>query len=98
MIARYNIYFNATQNLEKATTNLAKKHKDDFEEILPIYPYGTKKDGKSMRSTLDEVMKKASKVIQNKPKSKWADDAYFVIGQTHFFGGDHFAAIEVFNL
>lgn len=97
MIARYNIYFNATQNLEKATTNLAKKHKDDFEEILPIYPYGTKKDGKSMRSTLDEVMKKASKVIQNKPKSKWADDAYFVIGQTHFFGGDHFAAIEVFQ-
>ncbi len=36
-------------------------------------------------------------MIQNKPRSKWVDNAYFVIGQTHFFGGDYYAAIEAFQ-
>jgi tetratricopeptide (TPR) repeat protein len=97
MIARYNIYFNAQQKLDKAVRTIAQGHKDDFEAILPIYPYGTKESAKGMKATLDEAMKKASMVIQNKPKSKWADDAYFIIGQTHFFSGDYYAAIEVFQ-
>lgn len=97
MIARFNIYFNATQKLQSGVNDLAKKQKDDFEKLLRVYPYGTAEDAKSMRTSMEEVMKKASKVIQTKPKSKWADDAYFIIGQTHFFGGDYYAAIEAFQ-
>ncbi|MBT8326651.1 MAG: tetratricopeptide repeat protein, partial [Bacteroidia bacterium] len=97
MIARYNIYFNATQKLDAAVNNLAEKQKDDFEKYLSVYPYGNKSDIKAMKTPMEEVMKKASKVIQNKPKSKWADDAYFIIGQTHFFSGDYFSAIETFE-
>lgn len=97
MIARYNIYFNANQKLEKATKQLADKQDDDFQKYLDVYPYGTKEDAKEMRSSMEEVMKKASKVIQSKPKSKWVDNSYFIIGQTHFFGGDYYAAIEAFQ-
>lgn len=97
MIARFNIYFNATQKMEVALDGLAKKQKDDFAKIIDVYPYGTEEDAKGMRESMEEVMKKASKVIQNKPRSKWADDAYFLIGQTQFFGGDYFAAIETFQ-
>jgi tetratricopeptide (TPR) repeat protein len=97
MIARYNIYFNATQKLESSVSKLADKQKDDFEKYLKVYPYGTEADAKEMRSSMEEVMKKASKVIQTKPRSKWADDAYFIIGQTHFFSGDYYAAIEAFQ-
>ena len=32
MIARYNIYFNATQKLESSVSKLADKQKDDFEK------------------------------------------------------------------
>ncbi len=97
MIARYNIYFNATQKLDAAVNNLAEKQKDDFEKYLNVYPYGSETDIKAMKTPMEEVMKKASKVIQNKPKSKWADDAYFIIGQTHFYAGDYFSAIETFE-
>ncbi len=97
MIARYNIYFNATQKFDEATQQLFEGHKDDFEEILPVYPYGDLSAAKSMRAPMEEVMKKASKVIQTKPKSKWVDDAYFLIGQTHFFRNDQFSAIEAFQ-
>jgi TolA-binding protein len=97
MIARYNIYFNAQQKLQASVKNLSEKQKDYFEDYLSVYPYGTEKDAKGMRSSMEEVMKKASKVIQHKPRSKWVDDAYFVIGQTHFFAGDYYAAIEAFQ-
>ncbi|MFY0644882.1 MAG: tetratricopeptide repeat protein [Bacteroidia bacterium] len=97
MIARYNIYFNATTKFDAATANLFEGHKDDFETFLDVYPYGSLEDAKSMRAPMEEVMKKASKVIQNKPKSKWVDDSYFLIGQTHFFKNDQYAAIEAFQ-
>jgi tetratricopeptide (TPR) repeat protein len=97
MIARYNIYFNADQKMQAALADLALKQSDDFNTIIPIYPYGTEADAKNMRPAMEEVMKKASKVIQNKPKSKWSDDAYFIIGQTQFFGGDYYASIESFQ-
>lgn len=97
MIARFNIYFNATQKMETALDGLAKKQKDDFNNIIAVYPYGTEADAKGMREQMEAAMKKASKVIQNKPRSKWADDAYFLIGQTQFFSGDYYAAAETFQ-
>ena len=97
MIARYNIYFNAKQMFEKSTTDLFERQVDDFEDFLEVYPYGDLEEAKNMRAPMEEVMKKASKVIQTKPKSKWVDDAYFLIGQTHFFANDQFSAIEAFQ-
>lgn len=97
MIARFNIYFNADQKMQTALADAASKQKDDFSTFIPIYPYGTLEDAKALRPDMEEVMKKASKVIQNKPRSKWADDAYFLIGQTQFFSGDYFSSIETFQ-
>ncbi len=97
MIARFNIYFNADQKMNTALVDLASKQKDDFSDYISVYPYGTSEDLKALRPAMEEVMKKASKVIQNKPRSKWADDAYFLIGQTQFFSGDYFSSIETFQ-
>lgn len=97
MIARFNIYFNADQKMQTAVNTLAEKQKDDFNGIIDIYPYGTEKDAKGMKNSMEETMKKASKVIQTKPNSKWVDDAYFIIGQTQFYSGDYYAAIETFQ-
>ena len=36
MIARFNIYFNATQKLDAAVDNLATKQADDFNETIDI--------------------------------------------------------------
>jgi TolA-binding protein len=97
MIARFNIYFNATQKLLIAEDNLASKQKDNFNEVMDLFPYGAEEDAKAIRPAMEETMKKASKVIQKKPLSKWVDDSYFIIGQTQFFSGDYFAARETFQ-
>ncbi len=59
MIARYNIYFNAQQKLQSAVNNLSAKQKDEFNEFLSVYPYGTEDDAKNMRAPMEEVMKKS---------------------------------------
>jgi len=46
MVARFNIYFNATQKLDAAVDNLGTKQRDDFNEVIAIYPYGTADDAK----------------------------------------------------
>lgn len=97
MIARFNIYFNATQRLQAAEASLSTKQKDNFNEIIDLFPYGEEADAKTIRPAMEETMKKASKVIQKKPNSKWVDDSYFIIGQTQFFSGDYFAARETFQ-
>lgn len=97
MIAHYNIYFNAKQKLENSISTLARKHQDDFNTIIDVFPYGSEADANSIKDPLEIAMKKASKVIQNKPNSKWVDDAYFLIGQTQFFSGDYFSSIETFQ-
>ena len=97
MVAHYNIYFNAQQKLESCISKLADKQKDDFNSIIDVFPYGSEKEAKSIKEPLEVAMKKVSKVIQNKPNSKWVDDAYFLIGQTQFFGMDFYSSIETFQ-
>lgn len=97
MIARYNIYFNANEKFNSEVESLADKHVDDFTEIIDVLPYGTDADANAMKAGMEEVMKKASKIIQNRPKSKWVDDAYLLIGKTHFFKNDQYSAVEAFQ-
>ena len=96
-IARYNIYFNATQRLEKAKKSIAQNHQEDFSKPLHVFQYGSKESAKSAKNYIEELHKKTSKVIQNRPTSKWVDDSYFLIGKGHFFKYDFFSAIETFQ-
>ncbi len=97
MVARYNVYFNGTQKLNETLLQLEKSHKDDFSKVLDVYPYGSEQDRKSQAGNMDEVIKKASKVIADRPISKWVDDAYLLMGKAYFFKADYFAAIETFQ-
>ena len=47
MVAHFNIYFNAEQKLNASIERLADNHKDDFNRVIDIFPYGTEKDAKN---------------------------------------------------
>ncbi len=97
MVAHFNVYFNGQQKLEETRLSLEKAHVDDFTKVLDVYPYGSDANRKSQSGQMDEVIKKASRVISERPISKWVDDAYFMMGKAYFFKGDYFAAIETFQ-
>lgn len=97
MVAHFNIYFNGQQKLEDARYSLEKAHVDDYTKVLDVYPYGTEENRKALAGQMDEVIKKASRIIAERPVSKWVDDAYFMMGQAYFLKADYFAAIETFQ-
>lgn len=95
--ARYNGYFNAKNRLEEGKRKLAESHADNFSAILSVFKYGDEAKAKAIFSLMDEVVKKASVVIQRHEISKWVDDSYLLIGQSYFFKRDYFTAIETFQ-
>lgn len=97
LLARDNAYFNARLKLAEALKTLAASHADDHTRVIDVYPYGAEKDGKALLPVMDEIYKKCSNVIQKRPISKWIDDCYFLIGKSHFFKRDYFAALETFQ-
>lgn len=97
MVARYNVYFNGTLKLNAGIEALKKANKDNYKEVLDVYPYGTDENKKSQTAQMDEVVKKASKIINDRKLSKYLDDAYLLMGKAYYFKADYFAAIETFQ-
>ncbi len=97
MVARFNVYFNGTERLRKATEALQAGHADDYSEVLEMYNYGTTENKKAKAGEMDEIIKKSSKIIADRPLSKWVDDAYLLMGKAYYYKGDYFAAIETFQ-
>lgn len=94
MTGHYNVYFNGEQKLLEVTETLEKSHVDDFTKIIDVFPYGDEASAKGVTPQLDEVLKKASKSIQDHTVGKYTDDSYLLIAKSHFYKRDYFASIE----
>ena len=109
-LGHYNGYFNANELVKKSQTTLANGRKDDYDEVIPLYNYGTVSQKKELVSDLDKAIKKCGKVVKRHtlvaeskkdmkwPEyNKWMDDNYHVIGQSNLYKGDYYKAQETFN-
>lgn len=97
MNARNNAYYHGKLRLDRVVRKLQTGFKDNFNEVLPVFAYGDENTLKAQANEVDEVIKKCSKIITARPKSKWVDDAYLLMGKAYFFKGDFYAAIETFQ-
>lgn len=102
--AKYNGYFNGRESLREGVAALNTANKDNFEEILSIYPLGTKADAQSVYPQMDRaiekasiVIKKHSMLIRGKEYCNWIDDSYLLIGKSHFYKRDLLAGHEIFT-
>ena len=102
--AKYNGYFNGRESLKEGVATLNTANKDNFEEILSIYPLGTKADAQSVYPQMDRAIEKASVVIKKhsmlikgKEYCNWIDDSYLLIGKSHFYKRDLMASHEIFT-
>jgi tetratricopeptide (TPR) repeat protein len=102
--AKYNGYFNGRESQKEGVVALNKANKDNFEEILSIYPLGTKADAQSVYPQMDRAIEKASVVIKKhsmlikgKEYCNWIDDSYLLIGKSHFYKRDLMASHEIFT-
>ncbi len=100
----YNVYWNGMISLDEGVTMLSEKVKDDYDNVLSVYNYGTKKDAITLNSKMDRTIKKASIGIQRhsmtfggEEKVKWVKDSYLMMGMAHFYKHDYTSARRVFD-
>lgn len=86
--AHYNGYFNADEILATTLLSMEQQYKDNYTQILPVYPYMGLDNPKAMAPQLDEAVKKVTKVAALHPKSDWVDDCYLLAGKCHFLKQD----------
>jgi tetratricopeptide (TPR) repeat protein len=104
LTAHYNAYFNGKEALNEGKTELAKKNKDNFSKILPVFELGTKSDAQSVYNFMDRAIEKASIIIQRHSifikgveHVKWIDDAFMMIGKSYYYKQEYDLALQTFN-
>lgn len=92
--ARYNGYYNATVLLEESMLTLEQQYQDNYNALLPLYPYMAFDNARAVASQLDEAIKKVSTVVMLHRSSRWTDDCYLLMGKAQFVKRDYESAEE----
>jgi tetratricopeptide (TPR) repeat protein len=95
--AHYNIYFNASELLHESELNIRNLHKDDFNQVLDIYPLPTEAASSAEAENLKEVVTKANRIALEKFESRWVDDAFLLLAKSEYLKGNYYNAIEYFG-
>ena len=90
--AKYNGYFNANEIMYEVGFQLNAQHKDNYNQLLPIFPYVTVENPQSVYPDLDEAIKKVSVVVGLHRESQWSDDCYLLMGKAQFLKQDYESA------
>lgn len=87
---RYNYHYNARRKMIEANGNMRRRKKDNFEQLIDLFPFDPNKDSTVFASDMDTIIRKASVGIQiHDPRTKWADDLYLLMGEAYYFKGDY---------
>ncbi len=108
--AKYNGFFNANEIIKETFQKFEGSRKENYNQILPIYPLPSVEESKNWYSPMDTASKKCELVIfrhrmphekkgrnRNKEWCKWIDDNWMTIGKTKFYKKDFAQALKIFQ-
>lgn len=84
---KYNYWFNADELFRLTTAKLEEQHKDNYSQILEIYPEAAA-DPSGVRTELDNIIQKSAKGISLHRPGRWTDDNYGLMGKAQFLKRD----------
>ncbi|HRP90047.1 MAG TPA: tetratricopeptide repeat protein [Edaphocola sp.] len=94
----FNYYFNGNERLVTIEKNMLKNAGNQYEKLLPLFPFNPDVDSSKYAADLDSLIRKASVGVQiHDPRSKWQDDLYFLIGKSYYYKGDYKNAAAAFK-
>lgn len=93
----YNGYFNADVIMQESLVTLESQHQDNFNRILPLYPYMAATNPKVVSESLDNAIEKVSIVATIHDPGQWVDDCYVLLGQAQFMKQDYETAEKTFE-
>jgi len=86
--AKYNVLFNGSESFKKGMNQIENGFRDDFSEILPIFPFMEKEAASLASAEMDRTIKKCAKLISLHSitvKPKVRDDKNLTPKQRAFF-------------
>ena len=95
--AHYNAYFIGLESLKGVEDAIWQSMKPDYNHILKVYPPLDSTMATTYKAELEDIIKKASIVIQYHQNSKWVDDSYNLIGRARMYGYDFPNAVTTFK-
>jgi len=96
LTSKYNYWFNADELLRLTMLKQEATHKDNYSQILELYPYAAV-DPQPALGDLDNVIKKSSMAIALHRVGDWTDDCYTMIGQAQYLKRDFETAESTFK-
>ena len=97
MTAKFNGYYNADVIMDETYATLDLAYEDNYNRILPVYPYSDMDSPENVRLELDRAIEKVTKVSRLHESSKWVDDCYVLMGKAQYLQGNYEAAEETFE-
>ena len=110
--SRFNGFHFARLAMEEADQKLADTHEENWDEVIPLFLYGSEDQADFLYPLMERAIEKCSRVVDRHamtpPRSqqkdfkrpqlnRWIDDNYTLIGKGHFYKGDLSKAEEVFK-
>ena len=92
--SKYNGYFNADVLMDESIATLNDQHQDNYNQVLPIFPYVDAPNPEAVSSSLDEAIKKVTVVVNLHRVSHWTDDCYLLLGQAQYVKRDYESSEE----
>jgi tetratricopeptide (TPR) repeat protein len=104
LTARDNGWFNANEKLNEVILGIEDAHVDNYDEVLPLFVYGTETQARNAVPDLEKCIDKCEVVIERhsmdiagKEKNTWIDDAWFVIAKSQLYKRNYYEAERGFT-
>jgi tetratricopeptide (TPR) repeat protein len=96
LTSKYNYWFNADELLHLTMVDLEAQHKDNYHQLLELYPYAAVNPSGALNN-LDNVIKKSATAIVLHRVSDFTDDCYTMMGQAQYLKRDYETAEATFR-
>lgn len=104
MTAHYNVWWNGNQSMKEGEQTLRNTAKDDYNQTLRVFNYGTKENAMALNQQMDRTIEKDAICIQkhsmrfnNTEYVRWIDDAFIDMAKAHFYKQDYVPARRTFD-
>ncbi len=95
--SRYNAYHNANEKMKASLKNVEANIKDNYKEVIRVFPYSDTKQTSALGGDYDAVIKHSTTAIQLHPYSNWSDDHFFLVGKSYYLKGDLDKSTQTFR-
>lgn len=101
----YNVWWNGNESFKQGVRSLEKNFRDDYTQILPVYPMGTKEQSMGIFGQMDKAIEKGVKgikkhsiYVQGKEYVKYVKNCYLLTAYATFYKQDYAATANTCRL